>query len=247
MKTSQIAQILTLSLTLVLMTACGSSKSAEVYSDSFSSRSSGSGTTSGKTATDCNLRTSNGFIVKLKSVIDSTTRNARPDLTHLQILDVPAELATSGNYLAFHKWFATSGAAPAIDNAALEFAVIDSQTGATLTSGKTVFKWSDFSITASAWGVNNPKDFFKRAQIVVNLKDYNASYDALKITIYNVSNQATVSADALLTPFAVNPRDYAVESSGLARPTVLKALHPFASNTTRSTAEYQASATNFCF
>ncbi len=93
--------------------------------------------------------------------------------------------------------------------------------------------------SANFLNVQTAEQFFNAVDIIVH--DVSFDYSALKFVLYN-GGTVTASNDALMPPFAVNPKSYASTHAP-----VLNGLHPFANQLNLTDAQYLANAQSFCF
>ncbi|MFS4460618.1 hypothetical protein [Bdellovibrio sp. HCB2-146] len=245
----------------LFMTACGSSSQESSYD--FSSRTpvTPDSSTSTDTKTDstqyiatCNEGAKADLGAKLKMYVDGYNQY-RMDLVQIRMTSLPSDFAVNGSYIGFWKWLAQSTGSTHMAGYPLNFIVIDSQTNQALTGWRTTLLWDDVKAKASQMGIKNSADFFKRAKIVVDLQTAEdaykvTEYDALKIVSYNRSTQKpALQLDVLLPPFNANPADYAKESSGAARASVLQNLHPLKAyaNQGYTSAQLLSATKSFCF
>ncbi|XGC81842.1 hypothetical protein ACES2L_05020 [Bdellovibrio bacteriovorus] len=250
MKTSK-QQIINVLLTLTaaaLLVGC--SKGAQVGSEDFSSRVTESDITasSAKPLAYCNQAVGTEITSKMKVYTENNA--VRMDLVYVRMTAVPASFKNDQSYISMWKWLSNSAGNTYLDSSALEFILVDATNNQALTNWKTTLKWSDVAAAASGLGITDPTTFFNRVNILVNLKDAQGEYDALKITHYNLSTHKAISqTDGLLPMFYANPNDYATEASGQARAEVLKNLHPFANQVGQgfSSTQFQSMANAFCF
>lgn len=234
----------------VFLSACGSNKN-QAGSTDFSSRTpiSTTNTSTTKPLAYCNRGTGTEVNMKMKVYTDSSN-TARMDFVYVRLTSLPANFKDDKTYLSMWKWLSNSAGYTYLDSTTLQFILLDSTNGQALTGWKYYLQWSDIAATASGMGITDVQSFFNRVNILVDLKDPNGEYDALKITNYDRStNKAISQTDALLPLFYVNPADYATEANGNARSQVLQRLHPFANNTDQgyTTEQFQSMANDFCF
>lgn len=244
-------QIFTTLLTLAalsLLTACGASNQVEGSSDSASRDVTNTiGDAQTKSLAYCNQGSGSEITGKMKVFVDSANY-VRMEYVYLRLTALPATFKSGNSYISLWKWLANPTGYSSLDSSPLSFALMNPTTGQYLTSWKTTLKWSDVSTIASGMGYTDPQTFFNNVNILVDLKDPNGQYDALKVANYDSStNKAVNTMDALLPLFAANPKDYA-NDNGSVRASVLQNLHPFKASAGQfTTQQYQAMANNFCF
>ncbi|MFV3410185.1 hypothetical protein [Bdellovibrio bacteriovorus] len=244
-------QIFTTLLTLgalSMLTACGSSQQVAGSTDS-SSRTpvTDIGSASSKALAYCNQASGNEITGKMKVFVDSSNY-VRMEYVYLRLTSLPATFKSGNSYISLWKWLANPSGYTNLDTSALNFALMNPANGQYLTGWKTTLKWSDVVTVASGMGYTDPQTFFNNVNILVDLKDPNGEYDALKISNYDASTNKTInSVDGLLPLFSANPADYA-NDGGSTRAGVLQKLHPFYGKSGQfTTSQFQSMANNYCF
>lgn len=232
---------------LAMLTACGAQKGDDSFD--LSSRAAvtttTSTTTAGKAVLYCNQKSQSGITAKLKVYTDASNQ-IRNDYMTLKFTQMPASFAT-GDYIQLFRWQANSSNQVYIDPTPVK-ARFETLDGRLITDFSPVLYWSQVSAIATAWGITDVNTFFQNVRLVVDIRDPQANFDALKIAMYNSSNQNTVNMDMLMPAFNASPNDYAFEGSA-GRSANLQALHPFASQKGQSwTGEQFANmGAGFCF
>lgn len=245
MKTQTTLKAALLLTVLAMLTACGAQR-ADDNSTDLSSRAVISGSTStNSTVLYCNQKSQDGITAKLMVYTDAANQ-IRNDYMKLKITQIPSSF-TSGDYIQLFRWQANTANQVYIDQTPVQ-ARFETLDGRVLTNFSSVIYWGQVSSIASAAGISDVNTFFQNVRLVVDIRDPQANFDALKIAMYNSNNTNTVNMDMLLPAFSASPNDYAIEG-GVARSNSLQALHPFASSKGQSwtAAQYVSMATGFCF
>ncbi|MGZ3779751.1 MAG: hypothetical protein ACXVCY_03885 [Pseudobdellovibrionaceae bacterium] len=240
-KAKQLTTILLTLSALMFLTACGKSQtglpSAVVASAT-------------KPLAYCNRSAGTDINFKLRSYTDSSNVQ-RLDFAYLRMISLPQNFKSDQTYITMWRWQSTSSGTSTLDTTPLQFMLLDSTKGnAALTGWVTTLRWNDIVTTASGLGITDVQTFFDRVNILVDIKDPNGQYQAIKVTNYDLSsNKAVNQTDALLPMFYVNPADYALDPQGNPRSQVLQSLHPFANNLNQgyTTTQFQTMANSFCF
>lgn len=237
-----------LALASLSLTACGARSGLEGSLDSSSRETStDTGTAGAANLAVCNQRSGTDMTAKLKVYQSGNTINN--NYIYVRMTNLPTSFKSGSNYIAMWKWLANTSGATYLDSSALNFALIDSTTGKSLTGWVTTLRWSDVKTAAAGLGITDPQTFFNRVNILVNLNDAAGEYDVLKISNYNAStNQAESQLDVLIPMFYANPNNYAIDNGGT-RAGVLQNLHPFAAQKAQgwTSAQFQAMSNNYCF
>lgn len=227
---------------LAMLTACGTQKATQDSTD-YASRT--TITTTSSSALYCNQKTQNGLTAKVMVYTDAANQ-VRNDFMKVKFTQMPASFA-DGDYIQFFRWQANTSGQVYLDPTPTQ-ARFETLDGQVLTSFSPVIYWGQVSSMAAKWGLSDVNEFLKYVRLVVDVRDPQASFDVLKIAMYNTNNVNTINMDVLMPAFAANPSDYATEG-GVARANQLQALHPFASmiNQGWTTAQFQSMATSYCF
>ncbi len=238
-------KLLLLSVISVSMVACNQGQSS---STDLSSRIVDSNNSS-KALAVCNEGSNSSLALRLRASMNSAGTAYRMDQVFLKLTKIPSAFTDGTEYFNFWRWMASSSNSTYIDPTSLNFYLYDTQTKQAVTGVRNALEWSDVSGTASTWGVD-AAGFFQRVILVIDVRDANGEFDVLKTARYNSSTNAVVeSIDTLLPLFYANPADYAYESNGTTRASVLTNLHPFKSMTSQgwSTNQFASAANSFCF
>lgn len=232
--------------TSALLAACGSKQGSEA---DFSSRSPVKEVVSTNTKVAwayCNKASGKEFGAQNKAWIENN-QVTRFDFIKAK-LTLPETFLTNGNYVQVYRWKANSAGQTYMDTTPLQFRLV-SNSGSTLTDYMNALSWSKVTQPASALNLKTAKDFFNQVQLVVDVRDPYAEFDAIKVVVYNSANQPVDQLDMLIPVFSADPAAYAKESDGSTRATVLKNIHPLKSMLGQSwTPEhYQTLVEGFCF
>lgn len=246
-------QLFSLVITLgaaAFLTACGSGNNNQASSTDLSSRLPvTTSSTEAKPLAYCNQATGTEISAKLKVYSDSTN-TIRADYVYAQLTALPANFKDDKSYIAMWKWLSNASGYTYLDSNALKFMLVDPTNNQPLTKWVTTLRWNDVVTIASGMGTTDPKTFFGKVNILVDLNDAQGQYDVLKITHYDLAtNKAVSQVDGLLPLFYANPADYAYEANGQTRSSVLQGLHPFKNynNQGYTAAQFASMAQGFCF
>lgn len=242
---STLKLLVLLSLTATLA-ACGQ---AGDNSADLASRTPGTNTGSGssKPVAICNKASGSGMTAQLKAAYNSTTGQYRFDSVLMKISNVGSNFVSGTDYINLWRWMANP-TSTYLDQVPLNFYVYDTVTNQYITGQRSAVSWAELSPWASKWGVS-AEGLFQRIAFIVDVRDANGEFDALKITTYTSSGSLSSSMDMLLPLYYANPADYAYESNGTARASVLQNLHPLKSMAGQgwSSSQFQSVANSYCF
>lgn len=231
---------LTLS-TIALLTACGSNNQPQ--GTDFSSRLPNDQLVdSNKAIAYCNQASNSSITVRTQSYTENNV--VRMDYVFARITQIPANFTANDSYIAMWRWMANASGQASLDQTPLSFRLALRSNGQALTDWKTTLRWSDVSSVATANGYSDATAFFNNVNILVNLRDVQGDYDALKVSLYSTSNVTISQVDSLLPPFHANPAHYAVDAYGATRASILQSLHPFKSMSTST--DFRSIANQFC-
>lgn len=231
---------LTLS-TVALLTACGSNNQPQ--GTDFSSRLPVDQIVdSNKAIAYCNQASNSSITVRTQSYTENNT--VRMDYVFARITQLPSSFTANDSYIAMWRWMANASGQSSLDQTPLSFRLTLRSNGQVLTDWKTTLRWSDVSSVATSYGYNDASAFFNNVNILVNLRDVQGDYDALKVSLYSTSNVTLSQVDSLLPPFHANPAHYAVDSYGAQRASILQNLHPFKSMSTAT--DFRSIANSYC-
>lgn len=231
---------------LAMLTACGA-QNTDVSSD-FASRTPVTSTTVqpvGTTVLYCNQRSKDGLTAKLMVYTDASNQ-VRNDYMKLKFTQMPASFG-SGDYIQLFRWQANSSNTVYVDPTPVQ-ARFETLDGRLITNFSSSLYWSQVSAIAAAWGISDVNTFFQNVRLVVDIRDPQANFDALKIAMYNTSNTNTINMDMLLPAFAASPSVYA-NDGGAVRSSYLQKLHPFAAyiNQSYTPDQFLSMGSSFCF
>ncbi len=155
-------------------------------------------------------------------------------------------------YIQFFRWKVSSANNIDFDSTPLSFRFESKSNFSVQSNYMTQLHWSTVKTHFVNKGVtlNSVSDLFNKYNIVVDLKDPDASYDVLKIALYN-GTQSVLEDDMLLPIFHANPDDYATETKNgvsSARSELLMGLHPLKAMQGQgwSLDDFKTSANNLC-
>lgn len=231
---------------LAMLTACGAQKSEESYDLSSRAAVTTTTATTAKAVLYCNQKSQSGITAKLKVYTDASNQ-IRNDYMTLKFTQLPSNFNSSGDYIQLFRWQANSSNQVYIDPTPVQ-ARFETLDGRAITSFSSVLYWGQVSAIAQAWGMTDVNTFFQNVRLVVDIRDPQANFDALKIAMYNSSNTNTVNMDMLMPAFAASPNDYALDGSA-ARSSNLQALHPLATYKGQSWTgdQFASMGSSFCF
>jgi hypothetical protein len=213
-------------LIVLLLSACGSHKSVDSLELASRATETTISASTNKAWSKCNQATSGGG--QFKMILSAYVQNGviRSDLMNGKLTLVPDNFVTSQEYFQMFRWQANSGGAAYLDQTPLQFRLINPANGQVLLSERTSIAWTEVATLASQMNISNPTDFFKKVVFVIDLRDPQAAFDALMVSIYRTNNTSRDVANLLLPVFDADPAVYALEN-GKTRHTSLQALHPF--------------------
>ncbi|WP_413288262.1 hypothetical protein [Bdellovibrio sp. HCB337] len=228
---------------LAMLTACGSFKQNDLTE--FSSRAPVDTPTAKTELIYCNEKTQSGITAKVVAYTDAANQ-IRYDYMKVKFTKMPSSFG-SGDYIHFYRWQANAAGQTYIDRNPVQ-ARFETLDGQILTNFDSVMHWGQVSAIAAKWGITDVNKFFQYVRLVIDIRDPQAEFDALKIAMYNTNNVNTINMDMLMPAFAARPADYA-NDRGATRAMSLQALHPFASmiNENWTAAQFKSMTTNFCF
>lgn len=243
-----ILKLILLSVITATIAACSPGQSS---STDLSSRSLDTGPGNTKTLAVCNQATmdSSSMSANMKAATNAAGTSYRLDQAILKLSSVSSDFVNGSDYVNLWRWMASTSNSTYIDPTPLNFYLYDTQTAQPITGLKSSLKWADVSATATTWGLDSAA-FFQRVVLVVDLRDVNGEFDVLKLSRYSSSTNAVVdNLDMLLPLFYANPADYAYESNGALRATVLQNLHPFMNMSGQgwSTSQFASASNSYCF
>lgn len=160
----------------------------------------------------------------------------RPEFVKIRFNNIPAAFySDSGSAIQVYRWKGDNE----VDQTAVNLVVYNAITGQEVQSANNI-RWSDIN--------NGTTQKLSDYIIRVELQDYAGDYDAIKIVYYSSSKQVVDYFDALLPVFDAHPSSYARDpDTGLARASVLQALHPFKNMASSSAEQLSLEANKYCF
>lgn len=248
MKTSTLNKTLLLATTMSLLTACGA-KRTEVSSTDFSSRApvTDVNQAANKALALCNGAESTQLGVR--NTVYMQNNQIRPDFLRARITKISDTFKDGTSYIQIFRWKANTHGQTYLDSNPLSFKVTYTSNNQDLTGYVNNLKYSQVSTLIEATKAASLQDFMNMVNLTIDLKDPQAEFDAIKVVLYNSSNQAIDQVDMLISAFAAHPNDYATESDGSPRSAILKNLHPFKdlANQGWSAKHFQTVSNSFCF
>lgn len=240
-------------LTVMMMiglVGCGSSK--ESKTTSISSRLvpvTTSPTVTGKKLTNCNRKALNEIDFSTM-VATSDGTNVNYQYIYVKLNSLPSDFDQNTKFINFWAWDTSSTGSARLSSSALKFR-IENMNGQVLMDNLSSISYSEIkSLAAKSNSIDDDMEILEYVRILVDLKDPNGNYDAIKVALYNKSTKAFISMnDQLLPPFAVNPADYAIDAQNVSRPQILQQLHPFyqMQNSGWNTTQFLGMAQEWCF
>ncbi len=229
---------------------CGSSK--ESKTTSISSRLvpiTVNPVVSGKKLTNCNRKSLNDIdFSSMVATSDGTTVNYQ--YIYVKLNSLPADFDQNTKFINFWAWDTSSTGSARLSSSALKFRIED-MNGQVLMDNLSSISYSEIkSLATKSSSIDDDMEILEFVRILVDLKDANGNYDAIKVALYNKSTKAFISMnDQLLPPFAVNPTDYAIDAQNVSRPQILQQLHPFyqMQNSGWNTTQFLGMAQEWCF
>ncbi|HRO66584.1 MAG TPA: hypothetical protein PL182_03360 [Pseudobdellovibrionaceae bacterium] len=183
----------------------------------------------GKVFSYCNHTTSKSstFKLALHSYVESG--KVRNDLMYGMLTQLPDDLKTAGRVLRFFRWKVGADGNAEVDPSPIAFRLINANNGTDILSSRTILQWSDVAEAAASMHATEPKDFFRRAFLILNLADSLAQYQGLLAVSYK-DGAETDRTTSLLPLFNIDPNGYANPSKDVTRPAVLQNYHPYKSD-----------------
>jgi hypothetical protein len=182
----------------------------------------------------CNKSVTDYLTARLMVFYDPTN-NYHPELLRLHIPTIDPEFAKSNYRIVLRKWKAYLDGTTFQDDTPLKFRIerISTRTPITSTFDLSSLHWVTL---AGRLPTNNGEAFsmetaFEEFSFVVDLKDSDASFDALKFSLYKDGTWVE-DLNMLIPAFYADPAKYALEQNS-----VLAKLHPFYATTSSSTAK----------
>ncbi len=235
---NMLAKLLTLSLVLVTLSACGNNKRLIQGSSTTSSTETPHDNTTTYVASpgdgvlaDCNSfsRGDLGLTGALTSFYNPQTNSYIIDFIRLALTQVPDNIKSDSNhYLQFFRWSIQGANTRTVNPTAAPIYFQFKRTGAYLNSGSPETRISKNVIDSLISRNNllqyniNPNNFFDNVIIVLDGMDL--VYNGISFALYNSASgtSATASFDVLIPAFLANPNAYAVQHSSA----TLHQLHP---------------------
>jgi len=216
-------------LTLAFLSSCNNSKSNET---NYLSNNGVNNIYAQKQLASCNKSAGTDISVSLAAVTDQVG-NANPNWLKMKFNFLSANATASGNVIRIFKWKVT-GVQAYLDPTPLAM-------NSYALSNPQALNPAQQSITASEVTTSNG--------YYIALNDSDASFQVLKVVVYNSAGQIVSQINSLIPQFNANYSDYVYNADGTARATVLTDLHPLKAysgqnlNSTQVASYYQA----FCF
>ena len=172
----------------------------------------------------------------------------RDDIVQGKLVAMTESFRNGTDYIRFFRWNTDSTGAMVLDSTPISLKVIAEVTGQVVSTSQDFLRWDMVSTFATNNNIaGSASDFFTRVRLIMDIRDPDAQYNALRMVYYDGSNTIQSTTDILIPVFAANPNDYATLSSGEARSTILRNIHPFAGNLGQTASYYQTQANAFCF
>lgn len=191
----------------------------------------------------CNQSTSNS--IKMNSMVYSENNQIRPDFIWMNISQLPSQFE-QGQYIQIYRWKADTNTAPYIDTTPLKFRMISKSNHQISTGYANFARWNELSATAHQMGEASASGFFQNSNLLIDLKDYRAEFDAIRLVFYNSDGSVAQAIDHLIPSFYASPLHYAFEDNGKSRSNSLQALHPFVGQSSTDAYHFVTISQNFC-
>ena len=226
--------ILISALALLSLSGCGARKMSNLGVQENSSRlSTEDALTDEKPVAVCNL-IEESFMSASSMVYIDDQNDARNEAMRLKISSLSDSFEDDENYfIQLYRWKADSGQAAVLDPEALEMGFELTQGRYRLSGTTTTLNWMTLQEVAAAAGMQGQglSYILSRINLIINLKDPTAQYDAIKIVAYRQKTATTIeklgTTDSLIPAFYADPKDYAKDEKGQDRSGSLLYLHPF--------------------
>lgn len=199
-------QTLTMIASIAFLTSCGVTKTNDTSSTyNFSSSST-------KVLASCNKASDSNMSVSL-STVTSAYGTVDYNWTKVKFNYLSSAATASGNTVRFYKWRIANGQT-VLDQTALAAYTYNLSTGSTTSSGTN---------SVAATSITSNQGYY------INLNDSQGLFQVLKVVVYNSAGTLVAQKDMLIPQFYGRAGDYAYNSDGSKRSTVLTSLHPLAS------------------
>jgi hypothetical protein len=222
-------QMIISTLSVIALSSCGNSKSAELNTTNSSSNNTIS---SQKPLANCNKSATADMSMNTSTVNDSAGQ-IDPNWTKVKFNFLSTKSTAAGNVVRFFKW-KVSGAQSSLDPSALSTMFYNLENGQPTTNAANSVPVEEIATTRG---------------IYVQLNDSAGQYQVLKAVVYDSAGKIVAQMNTLIPQFSSSYSDYRLNSDGSARAQVLLDLHPLkATDATSWTASsYSTYFQNFCF
>lgn len=208
--------ILTLTF-IALLSACGASSAEQDSTQDLLS----TGLTD-KPLVKCNK--ASGSSLSYKVAAQTLGSGFDPNWANLFLVSLPSGFEAGTSFVQFSKGQAVNDAMISYYASPIPFAIFDRQTSTYLSGTYNNLKWDDVKNLISG---ATPTSFISRVIFVLSVQDPMSAYQVLGVASYNTVDNTTIEVvPSLLPVFYANPSDYDTKSTGYARESVLKSLHP---------------------
>lgn len=246
MKKSLVALLVLASFT---MAGCGSGKKAVDSGSSENSSRIPEGDSTTKPVVKCSRISGDGITGEIRVYTDVMGRTL-VDKVRINLTNLPSTFESSDYSIRFFRWMASYPNVIFSDSTPLKLWIEKRAGSSPITGQLDRIQWDEIDdiLTDKGHSITSMDSAFEQFSFVVDLKDPDASYDALTIGLYK-NGAAVQSINVLLPTYHANPNDYATDSRKKeARPTVLQDLHPFKTyiDSEISDEDYSGMATSLC-
>jgi hypothetical protein len=229
MKPKSIIKWSLLASTAIVIAGCGNSKSNELRESSQPVTISGNSGAE-KPLTSCNKSANSDISLNVNAYFGPT---GQVDSNWLKVKFnfLNQTLTTGDNTVRFFKWRMNNGEAQ-LDQTPLVFYT---------------YPLSSPTQTSIAMNGLSTKSITSTQGFFVALQDDSASYQVLKVAVYNKDGQVIAQINTLIPQFNAVFEDYKLTDSGAARPATLLELHPLKASAGLSPSESSSYFQAFCF
>lgn len=215
----------------VATSACGTRKINSMTTE-LSSRVTQEGSTGevDDSLAQCNQVQGDDLTATIKIYQDPYTRQVRNDFLRLKINNLKSEYFSSSYKIRFFRWKANQQEVTSLDKNPLQVK-IEKSDSVNLSGWSSDFSPTNFLnlVRQSGQDAEDAEAALNKHQLVIDLKDPEADYDALKIVVYQQDSSSSASqpkaihsVDLLIPLFYAHPVRYSSD-----KPKVLIDLHPF--------------------
>lgn len=211
MKAQKILTLTLITLSIALLSSCGTSKSNVTPNEIQSSSVAPIEISSTQTLANCNRVSSDDISLNTSVVTDPSNGQINPDWIKIKFNFLSANTTQTGYTIRFYKW-RVLGSSAQLDANPLSFATYNLSTGQ-----------SDNNLLTSVFTtqINKQSGYFVRLD-----DDAQYPYQVLKVVVYKTDGSVAAQSDILIPQFSASPIDYKKNADGTVRAENLQKLHP---------------------